>query len=171
MAMPGVGHKLLGEPLGVGSQESPGVPGDRQPSADGNAALDEWHGAHASGWDSHIGRNHRDAISDSGQRDERVRRATLEEHARLDVRELTGGVEPVARSEVAARQEERHIGQFDDLQRAAAGEPIRAGRDGQDVQRAEQTPVKSGVASRHEGQMNIAPLEADGSRTPPSSIR
>jgi uncharacterized protein (TIGR00369 family) len=120
MGSPAVPPERVDELLGISGQEPLGLPRDPQPAADGRPALEKGNAANAAGRNDDRGGNHRDAIAGTRQGDGRVRSAALEEHAWPNARNPAGRLEPVARSKFAAQQQKRFLGEFGDLDGAAA---------------------------------------------------
>ena len=115
--------KLFNELLGINGQKPLRVPCDAQPAADSRPALQERNAANVTGRDDDRGRNHRDSIAGARQGDGRVRSAALKEHAWPNARNPACSLEPVARRKFVAEKQKRFVGEFCDLDRAAAAEP------------------------------------------------
>src|SRR5215211_1438405 len=109
--------------LSVRGERSPRVPRDAQPSPDCHLALDQWESTHAF-WNYRRGGHHANAIIDRRQCDNGMRSGAFQKHARSNVGDVTGGVEPLARSETTLEQKHRFISQIRDVERAAATESV-----------------------------------------------
>src|SRR5882762_11947947 len=112
--MSGVSYDLFDELLGVRRQEAPRVPGDAGPPPDRDTPVNEGYGPDAAPGNLRVRGNNRDPVSCLGQRSERMGRTTFQQHARPDVADVTRAVEPLARVEVAAQEQERLVGQLRD---------------------------------------------------------
>src|ERR1700674_1904177 len=139
----GIDHELLDEILGVGSQEPLWMPGDRLPSSDRCPAEEQRDGANLSAGDQHTRGNHRDPVPAGRQCDESLGGGAVEEHARPDVRDLAGGMEPFTRAEAAAQWQERLVCQLGDIKGGAAVQAVVPGQYRQQVYRVEQSTAKA----------------------------
>ena len=157
LAMPA---ELLDELLGMNRQEPLRLPCDPQPAADRCTALQQWNAANVTSRNDDGGRDDRDPIASTRQSDSRVWSAALKEHARPNTRNPAGGLEPVARSKFVAEKEKWFVGEFGDLDRAAAAELVIARNHCEAAHRIEQPNAETIVIDRHEGEVHIAELKA-----------
>jgi hypothetical protein len=154
-----MGRERADELLRIGRQEPLRIPGDVRPAADRRAAVDQRHGTDEAGRHARIGRKDRDPIAGRRQRDERVRCAAFQQHARPDIRHLAGGLEPLARPEFAAQQQQRRLGQVGDLERRAAAQRMPGRQRGKHVHRIEHAAPEPRVVPRGGRKVYLAALE------------
>src|SRR5260370_5054997 len=89
-----------------------------------------------------------------------MRRSAFEDYARFDTCDMTGGVEPAARSEIPSQQQKGLIRQLGDLQHLLARQTMfrRGGR--KHISRRKQPPAELLVTRYHKRQVNIATFQA-----------
>jgi hypothetical protein len=150
--------EFVDELLGISRQETIRLPCDAQPAADSCAALQQWNGANATRNDDR-GRDNRDTIAGTRQSDGRVRSAALKEHAWPNARKPACGLEPVTRSKFVAEKQKSFVGEFGDVDRAAATELVIFWSHRDTPHRIEQPNPETIVIHRHEGEVHIAGLK------------
>ena len=104
--------------------------------------------------------NQRNAVAGLGQCDQRLRSDAFKQHARPDVRDLAGSLEPAMRREAWSEAQQRLVGKLGHLEHDAAAQPVSLRQHGQDMHRIEQSAAEAILAGRHDGNVEIAALEA-----------
>jgi tetratricopeptide (TPR) repeat protein len=107
IAAPAMGNEFVNELHRIRWQETLRVPGGDRPSSDRHAAMHHHRRPDARTRNSYRGWNHRNAVTGPGQGNQRLRRDAFKQHARPNVRDLAGGLEPAMRREDRAETQQR----------------------------------------------------------------
>jgi hypothetical protein len=98
------------------------------------------------------GRGHdRDPVADGRQLDQGLRCGTLQSHARPELRDFAGCIEPSTRPKFPAQQQNGLVGELRDINYLAAAELVGVRKHDHCVNRIQQSSVKAVVAGRHDG--------------------
>jgi hypothetical protein len=93
-----------------------------------------------------------------------VRSAALKEHPWPNARNSACSFEPVTRSKFVAEKQKRFFGQFCDLDRAPAAEPMPIRNHRETPHGIEQPDPKSVIIQGHESEVHIAEFKTTGHR-------
>ncbi|QAU45186.1 hypothetical protein EAS56_17425 [Bradyrhizobium guangzhouense] len=121
--------------------------------------MNERKGPHAGGRDLDIRRHDGDIVPAFRQGEQRVRRGTFEDHARPDMCDVAGGIEPAARCEVPPQEQQRLIGEFGNLQLPPACQAMPRRNRSKHVNGGQQSAVIAVVGGRNDREVNVAALQ------------
>src|SRR5882672_625931 len=121
---PAIRRDLRDELLRIPRQEPPRIPSDALPFADRHAAVSQRQGANDTGRCERIRGKDPDSVVGRRQRHDGLRRGAFQQHARLNIGQLTGDIEPRPRSKAALQQQQGLLGQLSDLKNGAAPEAV-----------------------------------------------
>ena len=89
--------------------------------------------ANARARDPHRRGNHGNTVAGPGQCDQRLGSDAFKQHARPDVRDLAGGLEPTMRREAWSEAQQRLVGKLGDFEHGPAAQAVSLRQRGQDM--------------------------------------
>ena len=92
--------------------------------------------------------------------DQRLRRGAFEQHARPDMRNVAGSLEPAMRRKAWCETQQRLVGKLRYIERRPAAQAVALRQHGQDMHWIEQPAAESIVAGWHDGDVDVATFEA-----------
>ena len=154
--------KFLDEAFCIERKRALRIPTDHGPSPYRSAALHKRCDADVFDANGDSRGEDGDTISGGCQVDERIRRATFQEHTRLHMRGLTRGIEPDTRSEFMPKQQQRVVHKGADFDQTLSPQGMGVGKDCDGVNRIQETTREPLEAGGHDGKVHLAALEATG---------